>query len=158
MHSERRRDVAIAPTQLIALLTNIDQLGQIVPRAERVEVLQRNEARARLAVTVRVPRLGAQRVEGEARFLEDGLRFIAVTPTQIDIRWTARPSATGSEIVLRLEADLAKFLGPLARFVPNQLVDRQVGEELEAAIDALIKAAAPSEPQASNLDDAPNVA
>lgn len=134
---ERTRTIAAPAPAVIALLTNVDQLGNLLPRASRVEVLQRGEGRARIAIIIQPPRLKAQRLDGEARLLEDGLRFVAVTPTQIDVRWTVRPEAEGSKVTLRLEADLTKLLGPLGRFVPKQLIERQAGEELQASLDAL---------------------
>ncbi len=149
MQLERRRTIAAPPETVIALLTDVDQLRRLVPRAEQIEVTQRGEGRARLVVTVPVPRLGRQRIDGEARLLADGLRFIAVRPTEIDIRWTVRSAAGGSEAILQVNVDLAKVLGPLARLIPTALINRQVGDELETSLTALAELAAPPAPPAA---------
>ncbi|MBA3947518.1 MAG: SRPBCC family protein [Herpetosiphonaceae bacterium] len=134
---ERMRRVAAPPEMVIAALTNVDNLPRLLQRAERVEVLQRSEGRARIAITVSAGKLGHQRVEGEARLLEDGMRFIAVTPTQMDVRWQVRAAAAGSEVTARVDVDLQRILGPLARLIGDNLIARQVSAELDKSFVAL---------------------
>ncbi len=137
MRVERSRRVEAPPATVIAALTNLDNLPRLLERAERVEVLQRSEGRARIAVTVSVGKLGRQRVEGEARLLEDGMRFIAVTPMQMDVRWQVRPAEAVSEVTARVDVDLQKILGPLARLIGDNLIARQVGAEVDKSFVAL---------------------
>ena len=91
---------------------------------------------------MRLGRLGTQRVEGEARLLDDGVRFVAVQPMEIDVRWTVVPRDTGCDVVVRLVTGLPKQLAPLARFVPARMVEDRIGVELDSALDALAAATA----------------
>jgi carbon monoxide dehydrogenase subunit G len=69
---ERKRSLPVAADRVRGVLADIDQLHLLLPRVERVEVLARSDARARVALQVRLGRLGTQRIEGEARLLDDG--------------------------------------------------------------------------------------
>lgn len=139
---ERKRSLDVPAERVRALLADPAQLGVIMPRSARVEVLSQSDGRARVAVVVRMGPLGAQRVEGEARLLDDGLRFVAVTPMEIDVRWTIVPRAGGCEVVGRIATGLPKRLVPFARFVPQRMIEERIGAELDAALDAMAVAAA----------------
>lgn len=132
MNIERKGTLAAPPEAVLAVLNNVDNLQLIVPRAERVDVLQRGEGRARIAVTAL-----RQRIEGEARLLDDGLRFVAVVPVELDVRWTVRAHGDGSEITLRVDVDLGKRFGAFASMLSSSIIGRQVGVELDASLDAL---------------------
>lgn len=139
---ERKRSFDQTAERIRAIVADPDQLGRLMPRAERVEVLARSENRARVAVVVRLGKLGTQRVEGEARLLDDGVRFVAVQPIQIDVRWTISARAEGTEVSVRLAAEVPPKLAPMARFIPQRMIEERIGVELEGALAALAAAAA----------------
>jgi uncharacterized membrane protein len=138
MINVERRRILQAPVHVVrAILVDVEHLPQLMPRVERVEVRGNTDNRARLALDFRAGRLGTQRIEGEARILEDGLRFVAVRPAQIDARWSAQEHGATTEVTARLTIDSGSLLGPISRFVPRALVEQRIAKELEASLDAL---------------------
>lgn len=134
---ERKRLLPAPAQRVQALLNDLEHLPQWWPRLERVEVLSRTEQRARLALLVRLGRLGRQRVEGEARLLEHGLRFIAVEPTELDIRWVVLPRGEASEVQAQVALRLPQRFGGLVRLMPQRLIADRIGAELDAGLEAL---------------------
>lgn len=134
---ERKRSFSAPLERIRAVLTDIDQLERLIPRAERVEVLARNEQRARVSVFMRISRLPLQRIEGEARLLDDGVRFIAVQPMQIDARYQLQARDTTTEVLVRLVTEVPKALSAVARLIPQRMIEERIGAELEAALNAL---------------------
>jgi carbon monoxide dehydrogenase subunit G len=137
---ERKRTIDLPAERVHAVLTDVEQLQRLMPRTERVEVLSRNENRARIAVVVRLGKFGTQRVEGEARLLEDGVRFVAVQPMEIDARWTLVPSNEGTEAIVRVTTEVPKALSAFTRLIPQRVIEERIGAELEAALEALAEA------------------
>lgn len=134
---ERKRQFAASVAQVQAILSDIDQLDRLIHRAERVEVLARNENRARVALTMRIGRIPPQQIEGEARLLSDGVRFVAVRPMQIDARYVVHERSDSTEVIAQLATEIPRALVPFARFVPQRLIDERIARELDASLDAL---------------------
>lgn len=134
---ERKRNIDLPAERVRAVLSDIEQLQRLMPRADRVDVLSRNENRARIAVLLRLGKFGTQRVEGEARMLEDGVRFVAVQPMEIDARWTIVAADEGSEAIVRVMTEVPRMLGRFARLIPQRMIEERIGTELEAALEAL---------------------
>jgi uncharacterized membrane protein len=134
---ERKRNIDLPAERVRAVVSDVEQMQRLMPRAERVEVLARNENRARVAVTLRLGRFGVQRVEGEARLLEDGVRFVAVQPMEIDARWTIVASNTSTEAIVRVMTEVPRALGAFARLIPQRMIEERIGAELETALSAL---------------------
>jgi uncharacterized membrane protein len=134
---ERKRTIDLPAERVRAVLSDVDQMQRLMPRAERVEVLSRNENRARVAVSLRLGKFGMQRVEGEARMLEDGVRFVAVQPMEIDARWSIVPYNQGTEAVVRVTTEVPRALGAFARLIPQRMIEERIGVELDAALQAL---------------------
>jgi uncharacterized membrane protein len=137
---ERKRTIDLPAERVRAVLSDVDQMQRLMPRAERVEVLSRSENRARVAVSLRLGKFGTQRVEGEARMLEDGVRFVAVQPMEIDARWSIVPYNDGSEAVVRVATEVPRALGAFARLIPQRMIEERIGVELDAALQALEEA------------------
>lgn len=134
---ERKRTFAMSAERVRAVLSDVDQLSRLIPRADRVDVIARNESRARLLLIFRIGVLPPQRIEGEARMLEDGVRFVAVQPLQIDARYQVIARGESAEVVARLGTDIPKALASFARFIPQRRIEERIGVELDAALDAL---------------------
>ncbi len=134
---ERKRLIAAPAEQVRAVLADVDRLARVLPRVDRAEVLARSENRARLAIVVRLGRLGAQRIEGEARLLENGLRFVAVEPLQLDARWTVQSREAQSDVSAQIAFELPRRLAAMTRLIPQRLIVERVGAELESALERL---------------------
>ena len=135
--AERKRFVAVPAERVRAVLGDIRYLPRLIPHTDHVEVQAQCEERARVALTLRIKGLGSQRVEGEARIVPDGVRFVAVRPMEIDARWIVVPRDNGAEVRARLTTEVPKPLQSIARLIPRRLIEERVGTELEAALDAL---------------------
>jgi carbon monoxide dehydrogenase subunit G len=134
---ERRRRIQ-APAQVIrAVLIDVEHMQQLMPRVQRVDVRGHTDDRARLAIDLRTSRFGTLRIEGEARMLDDGLRFVAVRPAQIDVRWSVQERGEGTEVMARLVIDFGSLLGPIGRFVPRTLIEQRIAKDLDASLGAL---------------------
>jgi len=134
---ERKRTLRAPAQRIIAALQDAANLEALMPRVERVEVLARGDRRARLALHMRFSRLGSLRVEGEARELDDGTRFVAVQPIEIDSRFRVTAHGDESDVVARLSFELPRQLAPFARWVPQRMIQERVARELDATLDAL---------------------
>lgn len=134
---ERRRTIQASAQTIRAILIDIDNMQQLMPRIEHVEVRGSTDNRARLALNFRTRRFGTLRIEGEARILDDGMRFVAVRPAQIDVRWSVQQRGEASEVIGNLTIDTSVLLGPLDRFVPRAMIEQRIGKELDASLDAL---------------------
>ncbi len=138
MITVQRKRVVDAPAERVrALLSDPANIGQWMPGLERVEVLSRNGNVAHLALQVRLPKLGPQRIEGEAHRLEDGVRFVAAEPVKLNTHWTALPHGHGTEVTARLAFELPPGLGMLARLIPQHVIEEQVNGELDRALQRL---------------------
>lgn len=143
MIDTQRKRLISAPAGVIReILVDATRMPQLMPRVEQVEVQGATAERARLTLSFRLGRLGLQRVTGEARMLEDGMRFVAVSPVQVDAHWTVQARGDATEVTARLRIDLVKVLGGLSRFVPRRLIEQRIGQELETSLDALERLAA----------------
>ncbi len=134
---ERRRTI-LAPVPVVrAILVDVEHLQQLMPRVEHVEVRGNTDKGARLALDFKGGPIGTQRIEGEARILDDGLRFVAVRPAQIDARWSVQERGGTTEVTARLTIDPGGMLGSLGRFVPRALIEQRLAKELDGSLDAL---------------------
>lgn len=134
---ERRRAIRAPAKRIIAVLQNAASLEALMPRVERVEMLSRGDRRMRLALHMRFSRLGSLRVEGEARELDDGTRFVAVQPIEIDSRFHVAGHGDESEVVARLSFELPRQLAPFARWIPQRSIQERVARELDTTLEAL---------------------
>ncbi len=134
---ERRRAIAAPPDKVKAALRDVDHLNRILPQAEKVEVRGVTADRARVMVALRAGLVGLQRVDGEARFLPNGLRFVAVQPMQVDAQWTVEPRGEASEVIAYLRIQPGGLLQSFGRFLPRRPIENQIGQELDASLQAL---------------------
>jgi carbon monoxide dehydrogenase subunit G len=134
---ERHRIVAAPPDKVKAALQDVEHLNRLLPQAEKVEVRGVTADRARVMLALRIGPMGLQRVDGEARFLPNGVRFVAVHPMQVDARWTVEPKGEGSEVTAYLRVQPGGLLQSFGRFLPRRPVENQIGQELDASLQAL---------------------
>ena len=135
--TQRKRLIAAPAGAIRDILIDATRIPQLMPRVEQVEVQGATAERARITLSFRLGRLGLQRVTGEARILADGMRFVAVSPIQVDAHWTVQARGDATEVIVRLQIDLLKVFGMFGRLVPRQLVEQRIGRELETSLDAL---------------------
>jgi carbon monoxide dehydrogenase subunit G len=129
------------PEAIFAALSDPASIGQLLPRVQRVEMLNRDEAnrKAKLVTHMGLGGLfGTIRCEGDLTWVEPReILFSVRTPVPVETRWTLTPAVNGSDIQATMSLDLAPLLGPMAAFVPVQQVADMLAAELEAALKAI---------------------
>ncbi len=134
---ERRRTIAAPVDVVMTALSDVTHLDRLLRRVERVEVQGSTAERARVTLSLRTSRFGVMRIDGEARLLPNGTRFVAVKPLQIDSRWTVEARGDATEVTAQLAIELASVLGAFARFVPSRVVESKLKQELDGSLQAL---------------------
>lgn len=137
MHIQRTRSIAAPPTTVIALLHDLNEIARWAPAQIQIEVGEPSGDAVPLAANIPLGPLGQRRFEGEAHLLADGLRCVATSPIALDLRWAVTEQGAHSLVTASAEADLEPMLGPVARAVPDALIDRVVGQQLDTSLDAL---------------------
>lgn len=131
------------PEAIFAALSDPKSIAQLLPRVQKVEMLNRDDV-ARKARLVTYMSLGGMfgtiRCEGELSW-EDGreIVFDVRTPVAVETRWVLTPGVNGAEITASMALNLAPMLGPMAAFVPTQQVADMLAAELENTLRAIAK-------------------
>jgi carbon monoxide dehydrogenase subunit G len=140
--AERRRVIRATPDQIFALLADPQHLARLMPRVERVEVLQRRPNSASVRTSMALGPLGNLSTEGEVAWIEGReLLFSAQRPVGVETRWKLLPDPAGTLLTASMAIDLAPMLGPLAAFIPAESVAAMLGPDLEAALAAIARQA-----------------
>jgi hypothetical protein len=130
-----------SPEEVFAVLSDPNRIGNLLPRFHKVEILNRNmEARtARLVTHMSFGGLfGTIRCEGDLTWTEpDEILFKVRTPLPVETRWTLNPAVSGTDLQANISLDLVPMLGPMAAFVPVQIVSDMLGKELESALTTI---------------------
>lgn len=146
IHVTRSRRISAPAASIFAALSDPNRLADLLPRVRRVEMLERNEARARLVTYMAFGPFGELRSEGEVSWTtNETIIFQSRKPVFVEARWTLTPQGEHTDVQANLALDLAPMLGPLAAFVPQDQVTQMIAPDLEAALDKLAsRAAAPA--------------
>lgn len=134
---ERRRLIDATSDKIRLVLGDFDQLQRLLPHVQRIAVQPNGEARARVTAVVNLGGFGLQQVAGEARLLENSLRFVAVQPVEIDARWSFQARGTATEVIAYLAIEPGGKLGMLGRFMPRRPIEARIGQELETSLSVL---------------------
>ncbi len=131
----------VTPEAIFAALSDPQRIGELLPRVQKVELLNRDEA-ARRATLVTYMGLGgifgAVRCEGELTWAEPReICFQVRSPLPVETRWTLTADVNGTDLQASMGIDLEPMLGPFASFVPAQQVSEMLAAELEAALGAV---------------------
>ncbi len=131
----RSRHIAAPPAAIFAVLSDPNGLRDLLPRVSRVEFLERGADHARIATYMDLTPFGELRSEGDVRWHADReLVFTSRRPVPVEARWTLMPNSEGTDVTATLSLDLARLIGPLASFVPEEQVTNMVGPQLDAAL------------------------
>lgn len=138
---DRSRHIAAAPEVVFAALSDPAKLAGVLPRVKRVEVLERETSRARLATHMQLSPFNTVRAEGEVRWQEPReIVFTTREPVLVETRLQLIPAAGGTELRASLTLDLTAMIGPFAAFVPQEQVANVAGPDLEATLAGIARA------------------
>ncbi|HEU5102618.1 MAG TPA: SRPBCC family protein [Roseiflexaceae bacterium] len=131
----RMRHIQASPQAVFAALSDPNNLAGLMPRVRRVEMVERQGDRARIATQMSIGPFTDIRSEGDVRWETDReVVFSSARPVPVEARWTLTPSGDGTNVQAALSLDLAPLIGPFAAFVPQKEVANVVGPDLEAAL------------------------
>jgi hypothetical protein len=134
----RTRHIDATPAAIFAALSDPDKLSGLLPRVRRIEFIEREADRARVATHMALGPFGDIRSEGEVRWQTDReVVFSSRSPVLVEARWTLAPASSGANLRAALSLDLAPLLGPLAAFIPSDQLARMIGPDLDAALAEL---------------------
>jgi Polyketide cyclase / dehydrase and lipid transport len=129
------------PEAIFAALSDPKSIGQLLPRVQKVEMLNRDEVnrKAKLVTHMGLGGLfGTIRCEGDLTWVEPReILFQVRTPVPVETRWLLTPGVNGTDIQATMALDLNPMLGPMAAFVPVQQVGDMLAAELESALKAV---------------------
>jgi carbon monoxide dehydrogenase subunit G len=135
----RQRIIRATPEAIHELLADPTQLARVLPRVERIDVIQMEGNWARVQTTMAFGPLGTVRSEGEVRWTLSEFVFQSTTPVQIEARWLLTPVVHGTEVTAALNLDLRPMLGPLAGLVPPERVADMIGPDLDTTLETLAR-------------------
>lgn len=126
------------PEAIFATLSDPDGIAELLPRMQRVELLDRDDLQgtARLVTYMGLGGIfGTIRCEGDLTWIEPReILFKVRSPVALETRWTLSTAVNGTAIQAAMSLDLAPMLGPMAAFVPVQQVAEILGGELDVAL------------------------
>jgi carbon monoxide dehydrogenase subunit G len=129
------------PEAIFAALSDPKSIGQLLPRVQKVELLNRDDAanKARLVTHMGFGGIfGTVRCEGDLTWVEPReIVFQVRTPLPVETRWSLTAGVSGTNIQTSMALDLGPMLGPMAAFVPTQQVSEMLAAELETALEAV---------------------
>jgi carbon monoxide dehydrogenase subunit G len=135
IHINRTRHINATPEAVFAALSDPNNLAGLMPRMRRVEMLDRQPDRARIATQMTIGPFSNIRSEGDVHWSAGHeVVFNSRTPVPVEARWTLTPSGSGTDLQAALSLDLAPLIGILAAWVPQQDVANMVGPDLDAAL------------------------
>lgn len=143
----RRREIAAAPATVFAVLTHPDRLAALLPRVQRIELLQRTDSYARMATYMALGPFGALRSEGDVRWQTDReIVFSSRKPVYVEACWLLLPTGSRTDVQATLSLNLAPLLGPFAAFIPTAEVERMIAADLDATLAAVARMVAEQAP------------
>ncbi len=130
-----------SPEEVFESLSNPNRICQLLPRMQKVELLDQNmeTSSARMITYMSLGGIfGTIRCEGNLTWTAPGeILFKVHTPVSLETRWTLSPAVHGTDLQATMTLDLEPMLGPMAAFVPKQIVSDMLAGELEAALTAI---------------------
>ena len=131
----RTRYIDATPEAVFAALSDPSNLAGLMPRVRRVELIDRQPNRARIATQMTIGPFSNIRSEGDVRWHAGReVVFSSRWPLPVEARWILTPSGSGTDLQAALSLDLAPLMGMLATFVPQKDVANMVGPDLDAAL------------------------
>jgi carbon monoxide dehydrogenase subunit G len=131
----RTRYIEATPEAVFAALSDPNNLAGLIPRVRKVEMLDRQPDRARIATQMTIGPFSNIRSEGDVRWQAGReVVFSARTPVPVEAHWILTPCGSGTNLQAAFALDLAPLIGMLVALVPQQDVANMIGPDLDAAL------------------------
>lgn len=97
--ADRTRHIAAPPEAVFAALSDPARLAGLLPRVRRIELIERDRDRVRIAAHMALGPFGDLRCEGEVRWRADReIVFCSRLPVLVESRWTLAPANGGTDL------------------------------------------------------------
>lgn len=140
IHVDRERHIAHAtPEEVFAVLSNPEGLSGLLPRLRKAIVEEQNDDRARLTLCISIGSVfGTVCFAGKLVWEEpNNIAFQVSNPLSAKIQWSLQPDGDGTKVRVTATLDLKPLLGPMIHFVPTDIVQDMIGNELAHALREL---------------------
>lgn len=135
----RQRYIAnVAPEEIFQVLANIERLPRLLPRIRKVELKNRRQNSAFLALHFHIGKkmFGTIRCEGELKWTEPReVVFTVKKPLPARVVWSITPDHGGVTLSATISLNLEPWLGPLIHIVPQPIVKEMIARELDHALE-----------------------
>lgn len=111
-------------------------LTTLLPRLRKATLEESGDERALLTLCISVGNMfGTICFAGNLSWTEpEEIVFQVAKPIDAKIRWTLTPTERGTKVQVAASMNLTPLLGPMAMFVPQDIVQDIIGSELEHAL------------------------
>jgi carbon monoxide dehydrogenase subunit G len=125
-----------APEDVFEALADRDGLKDLMPRMRKVEFRDRTANSETLVMHISVGKsFGTIPCEGTLSWVEPRqVTFQVQRPLPVEMQWEIKPAVNGTEMDIDMQLELAPLLGPMASFVPKQMVEEMIVKEMKHAI------------------------
>jgi len=127
---------SVSPYQVFNALADPQGLKTLLPRMKKIEHQQTGPNSASLVMHIAIGSVfGTIPCEGVLRWTEPHeIVFTVHRPLPVETRWHLTPVGANTELNVGLWLDLVPLLGPMAKYVPSQVVEDMIRNELKHAI------------------------
>lgn len=124
------------PEDVFYTLSDPEGLQALMPRLHKVEFYPQSDTSANVVMHISIGRMfGTIRCEGQLSWVEpQSLTFEVQTPLPVKNVWSFSPAPNGTHVDITMELDLVPLLGPMAAFVPTDVVVDMMKNELRHAM------------------------
>lgn len=129
------------PEELFEELSDRERLQELMPRMRKIEYGEQNVNSQDIVMHIGIGGgFGTIRCEGTLTWDEpQSLTFKVTSPLPVETVWEFTPAINGTEITISMSLDLFPMLGPMASFVPRNLVEELMIKETKQAINQVAR-------------------
>lgn len=136
------RQINASASRVFSVLADPSSLAGIVPRVQRIAIVERKADSARVATELALGPFGTLRSEGDVRWVADReVVFSTRRPVAVEACWTLVEHQGATLLHAALSLNLAPLIGPLTALVPANEVEKLIGPDLDAALAEIARRA-----------------
>ncbi|NJK81035.1 MAG: SRPBCC family protein [Chloroflexaceae bacterium] len=125
-----------APQEVFETLSEPEGLKALLPRMRKIEFKNRTAHKADVVMHIAIGQMfGVIRCEGQLAWVEpESLTFKVQSPLPVETVWKLTPARNGTDVHITMSLDLVPLLGPMAAFVPTDIVIEMMTNEIKHAM------------------------
>jgi carbon monoxide dehydrogenase subunit G len=129
------------PEDVFEALSDRSRLQELMPRMQRIEFGDEGMNNQDITMFIGIGGgFGLIRCEGNLTWNEPHeLTFTVRNPLPVETHWTLNAAGDGTDLQIVMTLDLVPMLGPMAAFVPKNLVEEMMRKEMTYAIQKIAR-------------------